>query len=283
MKVEIDIAKIKRNIDKAKSLTSSSISLMFKDFYEDINTHLGDVGCRIFSKNIKNSICYSLFNASEEHSGCFVTTYGDYIFNRTVNGIKEFYVPINANDEREGLCIEETIKLCKKIKAHDDSVVIYGAITAGCLNEKHPAKEEMQEIWDNVFPYMKSLSIGGSFWLAKDKLPNYVGDIRIGEYMLFGTIPYNSNEALRGECAITIKAKVIGVYPDRNQVIIDCGYALADVKDCTLVKPGLRYIDSSSEYSIFEVDGEVSFGEEIELIPNYKSLVKLKDAQRYYI
>ena len=283
MKVEIDIAKIRRNIEKAKCLSSTSISLMFKDFYEDIFSRLGDVGCRIFSKNIPDSVCYSLFNASKEHRGCFVTTYGDYIFNRTVNHIKEFYIPINASDEREGLCIEDTVKLCKKIKGHDESVIIYGAITAGCLNEKHPTKEEMQEIWDNVFPYVKALSIGGSFWLAKDELPNYVGDIRIGEYMLFGTIPYDSNESLLGECAIKIKAKVIGVYPDRKQVIIDCGYALADIKDCTLTRQGLKYIDSSSEYSIFEAGEEVKFGEEIEIIPNYKSLVKLKDAQRNYI
>lgn len=284
MRVEIDIAKIRHNISKAKSLTNSSISLMFKDFYEDIYRHLGDVDCRIFSKNIDGSICYSLFNAQARHQGCFVTTYGDFVSNYTINGIREFYIPVNANDNREGLSVEEAKTLCREIKSYDSSTTLYGALTSGCLDEKHPTREEMQNIWQSLSEYINSLSVGGSFWLAKGDMPNYVRDIRIGEYMLFGTIPYDNNEGRLGENAIKIKSRVIGVYPERNQLIIDCGYSLADVKNCTLNKKGLRFVNTSSEYSIFEIqDCDIKIGDEIELIPDYKSLVKLKDAQRNYI
>ena len=284
MKVEIDIAKIRRNIAKAESLINSSISLMFKDFYEDIFSHLGTVKNQIFSKNIDGSVCYSLFNGKRNHSGCFVTTYGDFVTNYIVNGTRVFYIPINANDNREGLSIQQAVQLCKEIKDYDSKVKLYGAITSGCLDEKHPSSEELEDIWKHLSKYVISLSIGGSFWLAKGELPTYVSDVRIGEYMLFGTIPFDTSEELLGENAIKIKSKVIGIYPERNQLIIDCGYSLADVKNCKLNKDGLRFVNTSSEYSIFEMENcDIKVGDEIELVPDYKSLVKLKDAKRYYI
>lgn len=285
MIVEINTRVILGNIEKAKSIANRPISLMFKDFYEDIYSHIGDTGCKIFSKNLEGSVCYSLYNSKVKHKGCFVTKDTDFIISFCSCNIDEFYIPINANDNREGLCINEAVKLCKFIKCHNShSVKLYGAITSGCLNEKHPSIAELDAIWSAVSPYMEGLSIGGSFWLAKQNLPDYVSDIRIGEYMLFGTIPYDSTKELLGQNAIKIKARVVGVYPERKQIIVDCGYSLADVKDCTVHHPGLKYVDSSSEYTIFEIDGyEMNIGEEVEITPNYKSLVKLKDAQRYYL
>lgn len=285
MRVEIDTRAIRRNIEKAKTIANRPISLMFKDFYEDIYSHIGDTGCKIFSKNLKGSVCYSLFNSKVEHSGCFVTKDSDFMVSLCSCNINEFYIPINANDNREGLCLKDAVELCEYIKCRNEyDVKLYGVITSGCLNENHPSIGELESIWCALYPYMEGLSIGGSFWLAKHNLPDYVSDIRIGEYMLFGTIPYDSNKKLLGHSAIKIKARVIGVYPERNQIIVDCGYSLADVKDCTVHHQGLKYIDSSSEYTIFELDGcEMNIGEEVEITPNYKSLVKLKDAQRYYL
>lgn len=285
MRVEINTSAILGNIEKAKRIATRPISLMFKDFYEDIYSHIKDTGCKIFSKNLEGSVCYSLFNSKAKHSGCFVTKDTDFMVSLCSCNIDEFYIPINANDNREGLSIEDAVELCKFIKCrHRYQVKLYGVITSGCLNEKHPSIDELDEIWSAVSPYMEGLSIGGSFWLAKQNLPDYVSDIRIGEYMLFGTIPYDSTKGLLGQNAIKIKARVIGVYPERNQIIVDCGYSLADVKDCTVHHQGLKYVDSSSEYTIFEFDGcEMNIGEEVEITPNYKSLVKLKDAQRYYL
>lgn len=285
MRVEINTRAILGNIEKAKSIVNRPISLMFKDFYEDIYSHIEDTGCKIFSKNLEGSVCYSLFNSKAKHSGCFVTKDTDFMVSLCSCNIDEFYIPINANDNREGLSLKDAVRLCEFIKCHRSyPVKLYGVITSGCLNEKHPSIDELDEIWSAVSPYMEGLSIGGSFWLAKQNLPDYVSDIRIGEYMLFGTIPYDSNKELLGHNSIKIKARVIGVYPERNQIIVDCGYSLADVKDCTVHHQGLKYVDSSSEYTIFELDGcEMNIGEEVEITPNYKSLVKLKDAQRYYL
>lgn len=285
MIVEINTRAILGNIEKAKSIVNRPISLMFKDFYEDIYSHIGETGCKIFSKNLEGSICYSLFNSKAKHSGCFVTKDTDFMVSLCSCNIDEFYIPINANDNREGLSLKDAVRLCEFIKCHRSyPVKLYGVITSGCLNEKHPSIDELDEIWSAVSPYMEGLSIGGSFWLAKQNLPDYVSDIRIGEYMLFGTIPYDSTKELLGHNSIKIKASVIGVYPERTQIIVDCGYSLADVKDCTVHHQGLKYVDSSSEYTIFELDGcKMNIGEEVEITPNYKSLVKLKDAERYYL
>lgn len=286
MRVEIDTAAIVRNIDRARKLTNVPISLMFKDFYEDIFKHIDDVKCKIFSKSLADSICYSLGNATQKHNGCLVTTCVDYLVDSSTNGIYEFYIPINAHDNREGLSVEKAVELARYIqKDNYYDISLYGLITSGCLNEKHPSIQELDSIWEKVSPYMKGISLGGSFWLSRGQMPSYVSDIRIGEYMLFGTIPFDDRPELRGENAIKVKSKVLGVYPDRKQMIIDCGYSLADVKDCTINHPGIKFVDSSSEYSIFDMeDGcDIKLCDEIEFIPNYKSLVKLKDAERHYL
>lgn len=283
MRVDIDTAKIGRNIDKSRTLTTSSIALMFKDFYEDIYYHLGGFNGNIYSKNIPGSVCYGLNSAQSIHRGCIVADFEKYCFNRRVLGISEYYIPINANDNREGLCLEDAVSLCRRIQADDRHVSLYGLITSGCLNDKSPSLVELDEIYKHLNGYVKYLTLGGSFWLAKSPLPDYIGEVRIGEYMLFGTIPYDSRMDLLGECAITVKAKVLRVYPERRQFIIDCGYSLADVDKCSVQTLGLRYIDSSSEYSVFEYSRPFSRGEEVVMIPNYKSLVKLRYAERNYL
>lgn len=283
MRVEINLDKIRRNVERAKSMTTASVSLMFKDFYEDIYHKTGDMGCKIFSKYIQGSVCYSLYNSHCRHKGCFVISFQDFIHAYRDNALRQFYVPINAHDDREGLSLREAAFLCSRMKKFDSSVLIIGVITSGCLNEKHPSYEELYEIWSKLSCFLESLSVGGSFWLPH-RLPDFVSDVRIGEYMLYGTIPYNCDDELLGESAIVVKANVVGVFPCRNQVIVDCGYCAADVSNSRVLTEGLKFVDSSSEYAIFERCGrDFEVGEEIEIIPNYKSLVTLRNAKRDYI
>lgn len=283
MRVEIDVDKIIRNIKKAEEIADRSISLMFKDFYEDVFYKVNP-GNKIFSKTIENSICYSIGKATKKHKGCFILSYGEFLYNYHENRIREFYLPINAKDDREGLSVFDVVQLCKAIKRIHNDAKLYGIVTSGCLNEKHPSISELEDIWRKTEEFLDSISIGGSFWLAKDKIPEFVSDIRIGEYMLFGTIPYDEQSSLLGENSIEIKAQIIGVYPEREQVIIDCGYTMADVWACNIKDKSLGFVDCSSEYAILKSkSGRNYLGEEITIIPNYKSLVKLKDAERYYI
>ena len=61
MKVIIYTDHIVDNIKKAETLVNRSISLMFKDFYEDIWSHICHrVNNDIFSLHFDNSVCYSI-------------------------------------------------------------------------------------------------------------------------------------------------------------------------------------------------------------------------------
>lgn len=291
MKVVVYTDNIISNIEKAESLVNIPVSLMFKDFYEDIYAHVKDrVNNKVFGLHLNGSICYSIGKAKKNNSGTVLTSFSDvwkYCYsNKLVNReMRSFYIPINASDDREGLSIYEANKLVNEIRLISNAHV-YGLITSGCLNEKHPSEERLYLIWDKLKDSVESISLGGSFWLGKDiKFPDFICDVRIGEYMLFGTIPYCNDENKRGLNGIEIHANVIGIYPERNQLILDCGYSMADMDKCRMdYYAGLEYVNSSSEYTIMK-SGNVSdfkIGDTIRFVPNYKSLVKLRYAEHEY-
>jgi len=291
MKVVIYTDNIIENIKKAELLVNVPVSLMFKDFYEGIYAYVQErVNNKVFGLHLKDSICYSIGKATKTNCGAIVTSFSDvwkYCYsNELVKGeMRSFYIPINANDNREGLSIYEVNKLSNEIKMVSGAHV-YGLITSGCLNEKYPSEERLYKIWDGLQNSVESISLGGSFWLGKDeKLPDFISDVRIGEYMLFGTIPYCNDVDKRGLNGIEIHTKVIGVYPERNQLILDCGYSMADVDKCRVdYYSDLGYVDSSSEYTIMTSSNvsDYKIGDVVKFIPDYKSLVKLRYAEHEY-
>lgn len=283
MRVLINREALKSNIEKAKTLSRGvPVSLLFKDFYEDIYDEIDDCGCDIFSMNKVFSNCYAIGQATCNHRGAVVTSLSQ-IDHIPYGEIERVFIPINAFDNREGLSIESS-----KILAHVSKVVypnihVIGMITSGCLNERAPKVDDLRKIWDQLEFTVESISLGGSYWLGREEnLPGFIRDIRIGEYMLFGTIPYNSDKEKLGTNAISIEAEVIGVYPERNHILLDFGYAKAEPEKCEY-PDGLFYVDSSSEYTILYTTKQYGIGDKMLIKPNYKSLVKLKDAVREYI
>lgn len=291
MKVIVYTKNIIENIEKAQLFVNVPISLMFKDFYEDIYEHIADkIGNKIFGLHLKNSTCYSIGKATKDNSGAIVTSFVDVWKYLNINGnascgIRNFYIPINAYDNREGVSIYEASKLTDEIRALSNSH-IYGLITSGCLNNKYPSMERLYDIWDSLKGCIESISLGGSFWLGQyDKLPRFISDVRIGEYMLFGTIPYCNDEEKKGFNGIELQTKIIGIYPERNQLILDCGYSMADMSKCRIpYYTNLEYVDSSSEYTIMQCDhvSDYHIGDVVRFVPDYKSLVKLRYAEHEY-
>lgn len=291
MKVVVYTKNIIENIEKAQSFINVPISLMFKDFYEDIYGHIADkINNKIFGLHLKDSICYSIGKATKDNSGAVVTSFTDVWQYLNINGsacrgIHNFYIPINACDNREGLSYYEASKLANEIRMISNSH-IYGLITSGCLNENHPSEKELYRIWKKLRDNIESISLGGSFWLGQEtKIPEFISDVRIGEYMLFGTIPYCDYEVRKGLNGIEIETRVIGIYPERNQLILDCGYSMVDLDKCQISDcTNLKFVDSSSEYSIMECDyvSDYCIGDVVMFVPNYKSLVKLRYAEHEY-
>lgn len=287
MKVVVHTKNIIENIKKAQSFVNAPISLMFKDFYEDIYEHIADdIKNKIFALHLKDSVCYSIGKATADNCGAVVTSFDDvWKFLSKNERIVDFYIPINACDNREGLSIYEVSKLASEIKMVSSSRV-HGLITSGCLNENRPSERELHRIWNGVSDYVKSISLGGSFWLGQEcKLPYFISDVRIGEYMLFGTIPYCDNEEKKGLNAIELKTNVLCVYPERRQLLLDCGYSMANMDKCRVDHcTDLRFVDASSEYTIMQCDhvSDYRIGDVVTFIPDYKSLVKLRYADREF-
>ncbi len=78
MKVVVYTDNIIANIEKAESLVNVPVSLMFKDFYEDIYAHVKDrVNNKVFGLHLNDSICYSIRKAGKNNCGAVVTSVSD--------------------------------------------------------------------------------------------------------------------------------------------------------------------------------------------------------------
>lgn len=284
MKVVYDIKAIKNNILKAREHLGRPVVLMFKDFYEELAAHLPQElieGC--WSLHLLESNCYSLNSANYTHNGAIVISLNDAKYLHEEYGINRFYIPVNCGDDREGLTLHDAFELSDAL-TEKEWAEVYGLITSGCMNAEAPDTHRLEKICQVMCAGSASgVSLGGSYWIGREKLPDFISEVRIGEYMLFGTIPYCSDENLKGSNGVWIETQILAVYPERKQLLVDCGYKYADLSKCTMLSDGLMYVDSSSEYSIFSYDEpHCSVGDVLRFIPNYKSLVTLKDADTEY-
>lgn len=300
MKLIIDKRAIDRNIIRAEKITGVEVSLMLKSFYEYL--HTSEMNSRkLFSANIEGSICYSIGDARKLHRGAVVTSEKDVESYYNI-GIKSFYIPINAYDNREGLSIPKVIELARYIKNYDCSV--FGMITSGCIRKDAPEIEEISKWWlGGLNEVLSGISIGGSFYISKLKeyldyceietdllgfthemrrsIPAYITDIRIGEYALFGTIPYCDDVSLRGDNALTVEMNVVGVHRERGDIVVKGGYSQIDTAKCSLLSGGLTYVSTSSEYTVYkDLFKRYEVGDVIEVVPDYYSLVKLQYVER---
>jgi len=280
MKVIVDKSALLQNIEKAKALVpASAISVMVKSFYEYINTLLPE-DILLFSKSLENSVCYSINKATGNHSAAVIIDIDDFMRCYQL-GLRKFYIPINATDNREGLELSDARFICNAMISLPD-VVCYAMITSGCINERHLTLKELTTLWGKLKDKFAGISIGGSFYLQK-RVPKFVTDVRIGEFMLYGTIPYCDKVSLFGKNAITVELNVIAAYPERKQILVRGGYEHLNTKESKLLSGGLEYVDSSSEYTIYSDPFDVySVGDVVKLVPNYKSLVTLNHVEREY-
>lgn len=288
MKVIIYTDYIVENIKKAETLVNRPVSLMFKDFYEDVYGHIkGKVSNDIFSLHFDDSVCYSIGKSHKYQKGAVAVTEYDAMDCVTQKAINNIYIPINAYDYREGVCLFQAAQIGKMIRSCSNDAHAYAMITSGCMNGERPTMSELYIIRNKLNRWIEAISLGGSFWLGQNEdLPNFISDVRIGEYMLFGTIPYNYEKEKLGKNGIELVTKVIGVYPERNHVLLDCGYSMADMGECKCLDKNLNFYQSSSEYTVMKpvntTCSDYCIGDMVSFIPNYKSLVKLRYAEREF-
>lgn len=266
---------------KAKALApASAISVMLKSFYEDITAIIPEE-LTIYSKTIFGSVCYSLNEATANHSAAVVIDIDDFMRCYQL-GLRKFYIPINTGDNREGLELSDARFLCNAM-INLPGVVCCAMVTSGCINERHLTLKELAALWSKLNDKFAGISIGGSFYLQK-RIPKFVSDVRIGEFMLYGTIPYCDKVSLFGRNALEVEMEVIGVFRERKQIIVKGGYERIDTKDSKLLSGGLVFVDSSSEYTIYsDPFDKYEIGDKVSVVPSYKSLVKLQYVERKFI
>lgn len=281
MKVFVSKSALLNNIEKAKALAgSSAISVMLKSFYEYIGDLLPD-NIVLFSKGRKDTICYSIGSSKSYHKGAVVVNIEDAENSYYQNGIKIFYIPINSGDNREGLTAKNAVELARIINKAGD-VNCIAMITSGCINENHLSYKKLCDLWKSIKSEFSGISIGGSFYLQK-RIPSFVTEVRIGEYMLFGTIPYCEDVSRFGSNAIHVEMDVIAVYRERKQIIVRGGYEHLSTKESKLLSGGLEYVDSSSEYTIYSDHFDMyNVGDKVRVVPSYKSLITLNYVAREY-
>lgn len=288
MVIKIDRKAVAYNVSKAERIAQGiPISIMLKGFYE----WLYDIECirahRIYSQSIPNSVSYALRSATDRHSGAVVADYHDFEECYHACGIRAFYIPRNMCDDREGLGLRSIKRLAMKIRQGHADVKLYMMITSGCLNDRHPGLPLIRREWEEqACELFDGVSLGGSFYLSEKNLCGlgFVTEIRIGEYALFGTIPFCRDYELFGRNALTVESEVIAVYPDRRQIVVRGGYSEIDTNRCTILSGGgLTFSDVSSEYTVYNDPFQMyRTGDKVSVVPDYKSLVKLQYVAREY-
>ena len=95
--------------------------------------------------------------------------------------------------------------------------------------------------------------------------------------------PYCSNVSLFGSNAVTVEMDVIAIYRERKQILVRGGYEHLNTKESKLLSGGLEYVDSSSEYTIYNDPFDMySVGDSIKVVPSYKSLITLNHVEREF-
>ena len=253
MRYIISLEKLNKNILIAQFLIGAkSLSLMFKEYYEEIYYQLNNnYNSDIFGINIPESICYAIGRATHHNKGAVVNNLTD-VANLHFSGMRLFYIPIDTTDGREGMSVYEASQLARNIHNFvDSSITIMGLVTNGCINNNHIKKQEdWYDIWSAFDGHLKGVSVGGSFWLNKHNiLPEFVNDVRIGRFMLFGIIPYSEDNI--GQNCMTIEGNVLGVNLSNNKVIVDLGDAYCDPEQCKPNNDDFILSDISSNYALY--------------------------------
>lgn len=273
----VDKVKMIQNVERAKRMSSSPISLMFKDFYIDM-----------YNDQFKHYKCFSNDSSTaldvSSNIGNMLQTKGKVITSiqqlEHFPGLKEIYVPINFLDNREGLSFDLAEKILKSFNKPTHS---YLMITSGCINEYGPTLNELESLYNEFKNLVVGISVGGSYYLQFGQLPKFISEVRIGEYMLYGTIPYCQNRTLFGTPSLIFQTEVLEVYPERKQIIINGGTSTINAKSSTLLSGGLEYSNASCDYTIYnDPFGQYKVGDTIEMIPDYNSLKLLRYVAREY-
>jgi hypothetical protein len=263
-----------------------SCSAMVKDFYASLR--IQDFAEKYWGASVEGSFNYLLNNSEVGfHKGgvLMFPEEVDLVGYDAISQEVDFkgFVPVNLLDNREGMSMEDAIQFKEFCKPFENSYFKLDGvmITGGCLHDTVPTPRELEAMVTTLkkhgFTY---ISLGGSYfmqWVIDGVMPACVNEIRIGEYIICGTIPFLKTSIpseLIGEPSIKVGLEILNVYPYRNQVLLSGGSQEFNVKGISIDNPNFEYVDMSTEYTICSYKEKPEIGEEVIVTPDYHSLVK---------
>ncbi len=128
-------------------------------------------------------------------------------------------VMVDDKDNREGVSITELDKFATKLKKAGMDMPKTCFINYGCCTGWHPNKEVVERGVYEARKYFEEVSVGGSFVLKHVDILDKIDKVRVGEYLMMGTIPhlYSSDDT------ITIEAEILQTKTD-GDILLDLGY-----------------------------------------------------------
>ncbi len=171
---------------------------------------------------------------------------------------------VETGDNREGFLFEELDFAVSEIKLMKNVILKGFATNTTCLSGQAPEPDQILKIVELTEKYLGEEGIAspgnsGALYLLDDgRLPQFRGELRIGEAILLGneTVSYKKLPFLR-EDAVNIIAEVLEVRRkgyDKIQLVVALG--IADVGKGSL-KPdieGLKEVRRSSDHTVFIVE-----------------------------
>ena len=272
MRIIVDVKQVKKNWQFAKLLAGKKkLAFLEKSFYA--NLKIPDILKLKMSWGRGNQqINYLIGDNQKQHSG------GIAVSKKCIDNAPyrkfNFWIPINLLDNREGLHYTEALSLARyaKLKGH----IVKAFSTIGCINGNVPSNDFIGAVSQCLRSEFSYYSIGGSHVLNRKNLPNTVDEIRIGDYVLFGNIPFTNQSKSEAAHAVKLGLNVIRYYSDRNQYLLRGGNSIYNPETSEAEDKSIRIVQSSSEYTIIETNKLLSEGDEVIIKTDYHSLQKMK-------
>lgn len=275
MRIEFDVKALKRNFQQAESIVQSNgctLSLMVKAFYKvlKLEEHLSPE----YLWHQDKGYSYVIREREQYHKGGVITSLYD-IPSKKFDSV----VPVNFGGNRDGMELLDAVHLIKASK-EIGTPIRKAMITAGCLHGNVSEPKLLEYVCQELKSKgIEHISIGGSYfveWAKRKVIPPQVDDIRIGEYALYGTIPFikGSDIPKWEDSCIKLTLPMVEDYPRRRMAIYRGGSAMFNAEDSWFHNlQGCTLENQSTEYVILNY--ETHPPKQVEMIPDYHSLVKL--------
>jgi len=185
------------------------------------------------------------------------------------NSKHKIMIMVETDDIREGILTQEVLPFCREVRDNCKNIEIWGIGTnARCISKKKPTADSIDILVNLKKEIMNKLSIdipvvsGGnsSVWglIEKNKMPEGVNQVRIGEAILLGheTSSYNPISGAYGD-AFTLEAEIIEVKKKKSNIYkLILALGVQDV-NCENIKcdfSGLELVSQSSDHTVMAVE-----------------------------